>query len=261
MSSFHCGLQFRVSDGPDKGRIFLLEHRDLTIGRARNAGDRAPGWVLLNDPQVQRIHAEMTWDDTEKGYRLIVRGEAPVTVNQQPATHGILLPGDVIQFGDSTLHLQASTAILSDAPRQAAPVAAPVDPGKTIKMTRSSKTLEILSGVRKGEKLILKGSKIQLGGLRSEAIPQDKQWWDQDVIIEDPTVPYRCMAWYWQEQEKAYEVSLLRNVPVAVSFERSVDGVDWMSEMPAGMGAAVLVRSLDRISLGRTSLQLVIEEF
>ena len=260
MSSFHCGLQFRVREGPDRGRAFLLEHRELTVGRARIAGDRAPGWILLNDPLVQRIHAELAWHEQENAYHLISRPDARVEVNGEVVPNGTLLAGDVVKFGDSVLVLQAATAVLSAEPRQAAPVSA-VDAGKTIKMTRCSKTLEVLSGVRKGEKLALKGLKIQLGGNNNEPIPHDKQWWDQDVVIQDPGVPFRCMAWHWQEQEKAFEVSMLRSVPVPVSFERSVDGVEWMSEMPSGMGAAVIVRSLDRILMGKTTLQLVIEEF
>jgi hypothetical protein len=170
VSSFHCGLQFRVREGPDRGRAFLLEHRELTVGRARIAGDRAPGWILLNDPLVQRIHAELAWHEQENAYHLISRPDARVEVNGEAVPNGTLLAGDVVKFGDSVLVLQAATAVLSAEPRQAAPVSA-VDAGKTIKMTRCSKTLEVLSGVRKGEKLALKGLKIQLGGNNNEPVP------------------------------------------------------------------------------------------
>jgi hypothetical protein len=216
--------------------------------------------VLLNDPQVQRIHAEMAWHEQEKAYHLLARPDCPVRVNGEPIANCTILAGDEVQFGESVLVLQAATAVLSAEPRQAAPAVA-VDSGKTVKMTRCSKSLEVLSGVRKGEKFVLHGSKIQLGGNESESVPRDKPWWDQDLVIQDPSVPFRCMAWNWQEQDKTFEVSMLRGVPVPVSFERSVDGVDWMSEMPSGLGAAVILRSLDRIQIGKVTLQLIIEEF
>lgn len=259
MSSFYCGLQFRVKDGAEKGRIIPLEHRELTIGRARTLTDRAPGWVLLSDPQLLRIHAEMTWNDNEKAYLLVVRPDAPTEVNGEPVSSCLLQVGDTVTFGSTPLSLQAATAVLSEEPRQAPPPAP--DGAKTVKMTRSVKTLEVLSGVRKGERLNLSGFKIQLGGDTPEAIPVDKPWWDQDVVIQDPNVPFRCMSWHWQEAEKAFQVSMLRQVPISVSFERSADGVEWMSEMPTGRGAFVMVRSLDRVLLGKTTLQLIIEDF
>jgi len=260
VSSFECGLQFRGREGQDRGRIFPLEHRELTVGRARTAGDRAPGWVLLFDPQVQRIHAEMVWNDKEKAFQLVARPNALVEVNGEPVASCILMPGDVVRFGDSVLNLQSSTGLLGSEPIQG-PVAEAQDTAKTIKMTRVVRTLILLGGNGAGQQIALTGTKIQLGGNRPEAIPEDRTWWDQDVVLPESEVPHRFMSWHWQPKEKAYEVSLLRPVSVPISFERSCDGVDWMSEMPQGMGASVLLRNQDRVCIGKIGAQLTIEEF
>ncbi|MBN9413969.1 hypothetical protein ABS71_01715 [bacterium SCN 62-11] len=260
MSSFQCGLLFYVREGPDRGRTFALEHRELTLGRARTAGDRAPGWVLLNDPAVGRIHAEMAWDDSVKAYHLVWRSETPVLVNGTEITDKVIRVGDQIKLGSTTIDLMTAAAVAAaNAETQKIKIPSPSEV-KAKPVIVLNRTLEILSGAESGEVLPLRGNKIQVGGPETSGVPEDRTWWDQDVILQDKGFPYRCMSWSWVEAERGYQVSMLRPVEVSISFERSSDGMDWMSEMPSGQGAFVVCRDGDRIIVGKTALQLRISE-
>ena len=260
MSSFQCGLLFYVREGPDRGRTFPLEHRELTLGRARTAGDRAPGWVLLNDPAVGRIHAEMAWDDSVKAFHLVSRSEPPVLVNGSPISDKVIRAGDQIKLGSTTIDLMTAAAVAAanaETQKIKLPAAADAKAKPAIILKR---TLRILTGPEAGEELSLKGNKIQVGGPESPGVPSDRAWWDQDVMLKDEAFPYRCMSWNWVEAEKAFQVSLLRPIELSVSFERTSDGMDWMSEMPNGQGAHVVCRDGDRIIVGKTALQLSVTE-
>ncbi len=261
MSSFQCGLLFFVREGPDRGRTFALEHRELTLGRARTAGDRAPGWVLLNDPAVGRIHAEMAWDDSVKAYHLVSRSQPPVLVNGNPITDKVIRVGDQIKLGSTTIDLLTAAAVAAanaETQKIKLPSAAEMKASRPAIVLK--RTLEILSGPEAGEVLPLKGNKVQVGGPETPGVPADRAWWDQDVMLQDEGFPYRCMSWHWVEVERAYQVSLLRPLEVSVSFERNADGMDWMSEMPNGQGAFVVCRDGDRIIVGKTALQLSVSE-
>ncbi len=290
MSNFSCGLQIRVCDGPDKGRTFPLDSREVTIGRARNPGDRAPGWVLLNDVRISRIHADMVWSDQLQAYRLVHRSETnPTEINGQPVTDAILQVGDVIRVGESALDVQKAdfrfggvapeSIHLVHKARQEGVVRHNSDldfrdlkregeshqgntksGGRKIALsTRPKFHLEVLGGAQKGQKFPLTGFKIQVGGHQAIDLPEER-WWDQDVIIEEAEFPYRSMVWHWRELDNAFEVSYCREASASITLERRVDGTEWIAEMPSGTGSSVFLRPFDLLYVGKTALQLMREE-
>lgn len=289
MSLFSCGLQVRVADGPDKGRTFPLDSREMTIGRARNPGDRAPGWVLLSDSQISRIHCDLVWSDDSKAYSLLHRSETnPTLVNGKAVTEIKIAIGDSIKVGNTTLDIQradfrfggvapehierihtarqsgairASELAFRDPKREGESQIDTKNPSRKIALsTRSPMHLMILDGAQKGQKIPVTGFKIQVGGHLPEEMPAGPTWWDQDVVIEDSEFPYRCMSWSWRELDKAFEVSLRREVNIPITLERRVDGTDWIAEMPTVHGMHVLIRPFDVMYIGKTTLQLVMVE-
>lgn len=259
MSSFQCGLLFYVREGPDRGRSFALEHTELTLGRARTAGDRAPGWVLLNDPLVGRIHAEMAWDESVRAYHLVSRTDSPVLVNGNPISDKVVRVGDQIKLGSTTIDLMTAAAVAAanaETQKIKLPLASEV---KTKTAIMYKRNLEVLSGDGEGIVFTLHGNKVQVGGPPTPGVPEDRAWWDQDVLIKDASFPYRCMSWNWVEDERAFQVTLLRPLEIGVSFERKVDGVDWMSEMPSGQGRYVVCRDGDRVIVGKTAMLLTVK--
>jgi hypothetical protein len=287
---FTCGLQIRVVEGADRGRTFPLDNREVTIGRARNPGDRAPGWVLLNDPMISRIHADLVWDEEQKAYKLMHRSDTnPTEINGAPASDVVLKIGDLIKCGKTVLDLQSAdfrfggveperiTAI--QAARRAGHVPtlnqdlAFRDPkreneqeGNTTSgarkialSTRSKMFIEVLSGKQQGQKLPVTGFAVQVGGSNMEDLPESPRWWDQEVILDEATLPFRCMSWHWRELQKAFEVAFIRDVNLSVTLERRVDGTEWIAELPTGLGASVLLRPNDLMYIGQTAIQLVVE--
>lgn len=291
MSHFSCGLQIRVVEGADRGRTFPLDSREVTIGRARNPGDRAPGWVLLNDPMISRIHADLVWDEEQKAYKLLHRSETnPTEVNGVPAAESPLLKiGDQIKLGKTVLDMQSADFRFGGVePERIGAIHAARRAGvmptvnkdlafrdpkreneqegnttsgsrKIALSTRPKMYLEVLNGKQQGQKLPLTGFKIQVGGSTPEVMPDARSWWDQDVILDDSSLPFRCLAWHWRELEKAFEVGFIRETQVSITLERRVDGTEWIAELPTSMGAAVLIRPLDLLHFGQTSVQLVVE--
>lgn len=283
---FSCGLQVRVSHGPDKGRTFPLDSPEVTIGRARTPGDRAPGWVLLNDPQISRIHADMAWDPEQKAYRLVHRSDTnPTEVNGVKIKETLLKIGDHIRVGGSMLDVQQADfrfggvaperiGLIHEARRSGAlsinhelafrnPAKEGEAAGNTTTATRKialstrpSMYLEVLGGSKQGHRFPLTGFQIQIGGSQPEEVPDVPVWWDQDVVIDEAALPFRCLAWKWRELEKAFEVMVTRPVPVAITLERRVDGTEWLGEMPRN--AVIKLRPNDRLYIGQTALQLVI---
>lgn len=288
MSYFSCGLQIRISEGPDKGRTFPLDTREVTIGRARTAGDRAPGWVLLNDPQISRIHADLVWNEEEKTYRLVHRSETnPTEVNGVEMKEAYVKIGDTIRVGGTLLDLQqADFRFGGVAPERIGQIQearragligsnqalAFRDPMKEVEAhtsttkanrkialsTRPQLCLQVLSGEQQGQKLPLTGFQIQLGGSRPEELPEGDPWWDQDLTLEESALPYRCLALQWRELEKAFEVSFTRSVNISITLERRTDGTEWIAEMP--MSSPVTLRLGDFLYVGRSAMQLVATE-
>lgn len=285
---FSCGLQVRVSQGPDKGRTFPLDSAEITIGRARTPGDRAPGWVLLNDPQTSRIHADLQWNYEGNHYLLLHRSDTnPTEINGQPVTEPVVLKiGDHVRLGSTILDIQqADFRFGGVAPENIAKIhearrsgqtgvnheLAYRDPvregeargntksaGRKIALsTRPKLSLEILGGNQQGTKLPMTGFQIQVGGNRAEELPDGPQWWDQDLALNEAALPYRCMAWKWRELDKAFEVQLLRPLSMPITVERRVDGTEWIAEMPPQ--SVVTVRPLDLLYIGNTALQLVVD--
>ncbi|MBS2034315.1 FHA domain-containing protein [bacterium] len=285
---FSCGLQIRVSQGPDKGRTFPLDSAEITIGRARTPGDRAPGWVLLNDPQTSRIHADLQWNYEARQYMLIHRSDTnPTEVNGVPVQEAVTLKiGDHIRLGSTVLDIQQADfrfggvapeniAAIHEARRTGNTVINhelafrdPVREGeargntktagrKIALSTRPKLSLEILGGKQQGTKLPMTGFQIQVGGNQVEDVADGPQWWDQDLALNEAALPYRCMAWKWRELDKAFEVRLIRNLTMPITLERRVDGTEWIGEMPPN--AVVTVRPYDLLYIGNTALQLVVD--
>jgi hypothetical protein len=247
--------------------------------------------VLLNDPRISRIHADLIWSEPDKGYRLVHRSDTnPTEINGHPANDQVIRVGDIITVGGSRLDIQQADfrfggveperiGQIHEARRsgtlQVNNEFAYRDPkregeahGSTQKAsrkialsTRPKLYLEVLGGNQKGQKLPLTGFSIQMGGPLSGDPPEvGAPWWDQEVLIDDAVLPYRCLSWHWRELQNAFEVALIREIPVPITLERRVDGTEWIAELPAQMGASVLIRHGDLFYVGKTALQLLGDE-
>ena len=289
-SLWSCGFQVRISDGPDKGRTFPLDAAEITVGRARHQGDRAPGWILLNDPKVSRIHLDLAWNESKKTYQMCHRSETNNTfLNRVPMAVNVsqdLKVGDLIRLGDSEIDIQqadfrfggidplqaSAMSAHSRAPRNSAhiPVLSAYDSkldneksGSTKKASRRAALtlrpnfhLEVLHGPGAGSAFPVNGMKLMIGGPHPfDAVPPKTKTWDQEVVLDDASIPEYYLSLNWRELENGFELVRTPNQPQgALQLERRVDGFVWTGQLAPDEAASV--RGGDILALGELGLQL-----
>ncbi len=289
-----CGYQFRISDGPDRGRTFALDAIEVTVGRARHQGDRAPGWILLNDPRVSRIHVDLRWSEEKKTYILSHKSETNQTLlNNQlvpPNEDTELKVGDLVRLGDTELDLQQADFRFGGVdPMQASlmahntrnrghhgnaniPALAAYDskldneksfstrkaPRKAALTLRPNYQLEVLHGPDQGVVALITGMRIALGGpvADPDAPPPKDRNWDQEVSVRDDALPEFHLLLVWRELDNAFELSRRPGGPVrTVRLQRDTDGAMWNSELGE---TPVLIRDGDLIQCANNLYSLSI---
>jgi pSer/pThr/pTyr-binding forkhead associated (FHA) protein len=291
-SLWSCGYQVRISDGPDKGRTFPLDAVEVTVGRARHAGDRAPGWILLNDPKVSRIHLDLLWNEGKKTFQLCPKSETNHTfVNGAPLALGSvtdLKVGDLIRFGASEIDYQqadfrfggvdpmAATALTAQSRQnRAATTAVPslkahdsrldnekssstkVAPRRAALTLRPNFELAIVQGPGKGKSLPITGMRLALGGPRLDpyAPPPKHKDWDQEISLEDPALPEHFLSLTWRELHSAFELNRYANqLEIPVQLARWTDGLAWSGELSTT--APAMLRDGDSFVIGNVALML-----
>ncbi len=95
--NLQCILE--IIQGPDMGKMILLDEESLYIGRHAQCG------LVINDPEVSRRHIKMT--QSKEGWLIDDLGSTNGTlVNGQRISRQLVLPGDRIQIGQSILALK-----------------------------------------------------------------------------------------------------------------------------------------------------------
>lgn len=93
----------KVLNGPDKGAVYKLMSTHVKLGRGDDNDI-----VLKSDTRCSRYHASLSL--TANGIEIRdISDKNSVIVNGQQVTHAILLPGSVIQLGDTKLQFDAGT--------------------------------------------------------------------------------------------------------------------------------------------------------
>ena len=97
-------FQLVMRSGPTAGKIFPLSGNEVTIGRD------APNNIMINDAEVSRRHARLTWQGT--GYILEDAGSTNGTfVNGQRISRPhALRPGEVISLGENIVLMYEATS-------------------------------------------------------------------------------------------------------------------------------------------------------
>ncbi len=279
MPPFSSGFQLKIIEGTGRGQVFPLDTRELTIGRAANPGERAPGYVFLYDDTVSRIHAQLFWDDEQNSYILHHRSQTnPTMINATPAEDPRLLePDDSITIGKVVLQIQqierrwagpvapmvAQTAAGASSSGDAPPGLAPLQskrphvpmPTETRKVAvritmggskggqRNEFRLHVVEGPDAGQSFPLKGT-MALGRDTGEEQPNA-------VLLRDELVCPDHAVLRWSEPDGKYQL-LPTACPVAI--QRTMEGLAWSAEVPTS--GRLLLESKDLLRLGNTCLTL-----
>jgi len=90
--------------GKSRGQVFRLLADAITIGRRLAAKERKINWILLDEPSLSRIHAQLLWDNDDSTYRLVHKSRTkPTLVNNREIDEEFMATQDKIQMGDVLL--------------------------------------------------------------------------------------------------------------------------------------------------------------
>jgi len=251
--SWHSGLQLRVVDGPGLDGVTDLGQPRLAIGRSRGGpGERAPGWVFLEDRSVSRQHAELVWDEDRGTYRLLHLSQTNLTwVN-----------GDRIKIGPVQLLLEIVAPVVvplappppPPPPPPPLPVAAQPAVGRpTVSLPIPSRGPKDGLMLEVGSKSIaLDGQFITIGRDNEQLEPTEADPRVFDLLIELSDPDFRPNHLILTAGEGCFEV--LRNPQVPpVKVHRTADGLHWEAWL---LDQPVTLRAGDSLVIGSLTLRL-----
>jgi pSer/pThr/pTyr-binding forkhead associated (FHA) protein len=268
------GYHLRVREGRDKGRTFALDTEEITVGRARNPTDRAPGWILLNDPKVSRIHVDLRWNEKQKTFTVVHRSDTnPTRVNGKVLALNQsveLKVSDRILVGDSDLDVQQADQRFGAprstplAPARSVRSSARIDGEKTVNTLKADRKvaltqrpdfhLGITAGPGAGLTRPLTGLRVAVGG---PALTAAGSGGLNQLELPDLEIPAHYLLFVWSEMEQAFAVSRRADAPVlAVELLRSGGKGSLRDSLPADF--SVLLKAGDHLKCGSTSLALYV---
>lgn len=268
--NWQSGYQIRVMEGPDQGALVSLSQTRLMIGRARNQGSTAEGWVLVFDKAVSRQHAELNWSEADGTYRLRHLSQTNYTwLDEIPVEGEVLLTvGQVVKVGGTRLAFEpldvdALNAISAD--QSAPPLALEgelterlnVGQLSALNLRNRSFALQIAQGPDAPSVVDLAGFYVALGrGNRTAAeITGDKNALPFDQLLEltDPHCYPNHLILKWDELAEGFRAWKNPDAS-AIALVREADGILWQGNLPDSGG---LLRNGDRVRLGSNLAQLV----
>ncbi len=282
--NWSCGLQFRVRSGGSRGVTFPIDSPVLKIGRARNPGERQPGWMRLSDDTVSRLHCELFWQEDRKCFRMLHRSATNSTyINGEIVEDAELFDGDLLEMGSTVLELQKADLRWSQADQKAVkdwPVR-PHEmgahehsseetrriPGATVPVTRSRPKKMGLGPIapfaliaEDGDCFLLNQNRVRLGGStpppeapRKEGEePLERPRFNSEYVVGDSFSYYNLILRY-DELRMGYIAARLGPDAAEVAIARNSGGLIWRSSFPEGV--EVPLEEGDMLCLGDLELQ------
>ncbi len=282
--AWNSGLQIRVLEGRDQGRVFPLDAQEMTLGRALDPKEVAPGWVLFSEPTVSRVHAILQWNEGRRTFLLQHRSRTnPTLVDGKPVEQNFLQPGQRIQlgllvFGVEVMEVRAGK--LGDAvqapPARRPSLSGPVfealsnlaeekarepmagmagladeAPGRGRRQGRSSPgsmRLLVAQGPDQGTSFNLREPVLVIGRRLG---PNDSRS-SAGVLLQDDSLPSEQALLVWQDREFTYGILQSEASPVITRIRRVVAGRP--KEIQVGADLPTLLYEGDVVMMGQSSL-------
>jgi len=282
--AWNSGLQIRVLDGSDRGKVFLLDTQEMTLGRALDPKEEAPGWILFSEPTVSRIHAILQWKEAQRGYLLQHRSRTnPTLVDGKSVDQHLLQPGQKVQLGLLVFGVEAveiRTGRLGDAV-QASPQGPPVlkkpvlealndlaeeksrepmeglagladeAPARGRRQARSTPgglQLVAAQGPDQGSRFSLRETLLVLGRRLGPDDPRQSA----GVLLNDDSLPSEQALLVWHDREYTYGILQSEGSPVPTRLRRVLSGRP--KEIVIGSDLPTPLYDGDVIMVGQSSL-------
>jgi pSer/pThr/pTyr-binding forkhead associated (FHA) protein len=181
-------FHIKVIEGVDRKKIFSLRENDITIGRKLSAGEEKPGFILLEDSTVSRIHADLHWNDFKKTYSIRHRSRTnPTRVNGKIVEEYLLQPGDSVTMGDVCFLFEDES-----------------QPADSSDMIFSGIKLLVVEGGNKGDAFTPSMRRIYIGRKRSVTATR---MGEAGIQLDDDSIGEDEALLTWNETEKLYSLS------------------------------------------------------
>ena len=118
MTQGNNSITFEFTGGTDAGRVETLS--DVVI----KVGNHEQSHLRIEDPDVARMHAVIEVTDGEI-YVIDLGSAAGTVVNGSKVNKALLVSGDVLQFGGTSVQVTIGAAAVEQVPQQAPAAAAP----------------------------------------------------------------------------------------------------------------------------------------
>lgn len=282
--AWNSGLQIRVLDGSDRGKVFPLDAQEMTLGRALDPNEAAPGWVLFAEPTVSRIHATLKWNEAKRGYLLQHKSRTnPTLVDGRSVDQNFLQPGQKVQLGLLVFGVEAvevRTGRLGDAvqtpPQRRPNLKGPVmDALNDLAEEKSREPMEGLAGLAdeapsrgrrasrsfpgglqlvaaqgpdQGTRFPLRETLLVLGRRLGPDDPRQSA----GVLLEDESLPSEQALLVWQDREYTYGILQSEGSPVPTRLRRVMSGRP--KEIVIGVDLPTPLYEGDVIMIGQSSL-------
>ena len=283
--AWSSGLQIRVLEGRDRGRVIPLDSPEMTLGRALDADETAPGWVLFAEPTVSRVHAVLHWDDGRSLFMLGHRSRTnPTLVDGKPVEQIQLLPGQRIQlgllvFGVEVVEVRSGKlgdAVQAPAPRRPSLAGPVMEALNNLAEERAREPMAGMAGLadevpgraRRGGKASVSGSIRLLAAqgpdqgtsfpLREpvlvigRSLGRDDNRAGAGVLLNDPGLPSEQALLVWQDREFTYGILQAEGSPMPTRIRRVVSGRP--KDVPVSTNVPTLLYEGDVIMMGQSSL-------
>ena len=282
--AWNSGLQIRVLDGSDRGKVFSLDAQEMTLGRALDPNEDAPGWVLFSEPTVSRVHAILQWKEAQRGYLLQHRSRTnPTLVDGKSVDQHMLQPGQKVQLGLLVFGVEAveiRTGRLGDAvqtppqrqPSLKRPVLealndlageksrepmeglagladeAPARGRRQARSTPGGLQLVTAQGPDQGCRFPLRETLLVLGRRLGPDDPRQSA----GVLLNDESLPSEQALLVWHDREYTYGILQNEGSPVPTRLRRVLSGRP--KEMVIGSDLPTPLYEGDVIMVGQSSL-------
>lgn len=276
--AWSSGLQLRVVSGNDEGRVIPLNSPDITLGRAAEATENSPSWILFSEPTVSRIHALMQWSDEAQCYILHHRSRTnPTLVDGNPISeHPLHLGervglgllefqlepieiragklGDAVQAPRSSISapvIDALSSLAEDRSREnMAGIADLVDAGMNNQEPEHMLHMLVAQGPDQGQSFALKEPVLVIGRIQGPGDPRT----NAGILLHDVSVPTEQALLVWQDRAATYGILQSDNSNVPTRIRRIINGVP--KEIIVRSDVPTVLNERDVIMIGRSALVL-----
>lgn len=247
----NSGYELVVLEGRDKGKVFPLKDKEITLGRkAEDAEEEKPGLILFEDPTVSRVHAMLLWDSKADRFLIQHKSKTNATViNGKAITKHHVVPGDQVKMGNLIFTIRP---LPETKEREIKGLWNSVQfkPGEESEEVNTGFIITVTGGSDKGKVFRLNRNVMAIGCKQ----PGFDLRRDKAVLLNDSSLKAEEALLVWRARLKKYGIFKAEKSSTYVKVYRDFKGMESRIEVKSDLQN--LVREGDIIVVGSTIMEV-----